>query len=77
MEIKKEKKEFKDTRLAYNIRECIYSYRRWKRYNRIEIKFWKKLNFWIAASLLSISAGATVGFIFIQTLFRWFWLGEY
>lgn len=72
-----EKKEFKDTRLAYNIREAIYAYRRWKRYNRVEIKFWKKLNFWIAASVLSIGAGAIVIYIFVQTLIRWFVLGEY
>jgi hypothetical protein len=71
-EIKK-KKEFKDTKLAYNIREFIYSYRRWKRYNRAEIKFWKKLNFWIIVILLNIS----VGFMFAQAIFRWFFLGEY
>ena len=75
MEIKK--KEFKDTRLAYNIRQFVYSYRRWKRYNRAEIKFWKKLNFWIAASLVSLGAGAIVVYIFVQTLIRWVVLGEY
>ena len=76
MEIKK-KKEFKDTRLAYNIREFIYAYRRWKRYNRIEIRFWKKLTFWIAVSVLSICTGATVVYMFVQTLIRWIVLGEY
>lgn len=72
MEIKK-KKEFKDTKLAYNIRKFIYSYRRWKRYNKAEIKFWKKLNFWILVCLLNVS----VGFMLGRAIFRWFWLGEY
>lgn len=77
MEIKKEKREFKDTKLAYNIRQAIYSYRRWKRYNRVEIKFFKKLSFWIIVCSLTICSCATVVYMFVQTLIRWFVLGEY
>lgn len=67
------KKQFKDTEMAKNIRNFIYSFRRWKRYNRKELRFWKKLNFWILACIGSVF----VGLMLSMTVYRWFMYGGY
>lgn len=77
MEIKKEKKEFKDTRVAAFIRNRIYSYWRFKRRYRNAIEKWKEKTLYMFLTATSFILISTVGFIFIKTLFRWFVLGEY
>ena len=77
MEIKKEKKEFKDTRVAAFIRNRVYAHRRFKKRYRSTIEKWKEKTLYMFLTATSFILISTVGFIFIKTLFRWFVLGEY
>lgn len=75
MEIKK--KEFKDTKLAAFIRNRIYSYWRFKRRYRSVIEKWKEKTLYMFLMAISFLLIFTVVGIFVMSIYRWVWLGEY
>lgn len=76
-EIKKEKRQFKDTKLAAVIRNGIYSYWRFKKRYRKVIEKWKEKTLYMFLTATSFILISTVGFIFLRSIYRWFVLGEY